>query len=258
VGTAQIQDAAITTAKIGELQVTGAKIANATITDAKIASLSADKITTGTLNASQVNVINLNANNITAGTLTGRTVRTASSGNRAILSPSTTKGHALIVFNSAGYATAWVTNQQVGVADASGNTKILIDGLNKTLGGFSSSDAARLLHTTGRFTYSGQRVFSQTCPISWDDLNLSSYIGSRRALVFLKVRPNTQAGDFKFRPNGDTDQYSYGMDFPHCSQCHVAAGECGTVWVMTDANGVIEWQANWQQSTYIWLLAYIT
>jgi len=52
VGTAQIQDAAITTAKIGDLQVTGAKIADATITSAKISDLTFDKITAGTNTAS--------------------------------------------------------------------------------------------------------------------------------------------------------------------------------------------------------------
>jgi len=267
--------------------IDGVYIEDATITSAKISDLTFDKITAGTNTASltigsggyiqsanyspgsagfkisgsgsaEFNDVTIRDAVVTGGTITAAEVQTATSGNRVLLSPSTTKGHALIVFNSAGYATAWVTNQQLGVADASGNTKILIDGLNKTLGGFSSSDPARLLHTTGRFTYSGQQVFSGTCPVSWDDLNLSSYIGSRRALVFLKVKAETQNGYFKFRPNGDTDEYSYGADWPQCSQCTIAGGECGTVWVMTDANGVIEWQANWQQSTSIWLLAYIT
>jgi len=78
VGTAQIEDLAVTTAKIDDLAVTGAKIADATITDAKIASLSADKITTGTLDASVVNVINLNADNITTGKLNGYYIETNS------------------------------------------------------------------------------------------------------------------------------------------------------------------------------------
>ncbi len=107
VGTAQIENLAVTNAKIDDLAVTGAKIANATITNAKIHDISADKITTGTLDASVVNVTNLNASNITsgtldasivnvtnlnadnitAGTLTGRVVRTAASGARVVMAP---------------------------------------------------------------------------------------------------------------------------------------------------------------------------
>jgi len=49
---AKIANAAITTAKIGDLQVTGAKIADATITSAKISDLTFDKITAGTNTAS--------------------------------------------------------------------------------------------------------------------------------------------------------------------------------------------------------------
>jgi len=52
VGTAQIENLAVTNAKIDDLAVTGAKIANATITSAKISDLSFSKITAGTSNAS--------------------------------------------------------------------------------------------------------------------------------------------------------------------------------------------------------------
>jgi len=289
IDTAHIQDAAITTAKIGDLQVTGAKIADATITSAKISDLTFDKISAGTNTASltigsggyiqsanyspgsagfkidgsgsaEFNDVTIRDAVVTGGTITASEIQTAASGNRVLLSPSTTKGHALIVFNSDGYATAWVTNQQLGVADSSGNTKVLVDGLNKTLGGYSSDDPARLLHTTGRFTYDGRLIFSDNCPSSWTDLDLSSYVGSRRALVFLKVKANagTTSKKYRFRTNGDTDEYSYALDRSHCSACVISIGECGTVWVMTDENGVIEWMSGVSESTDLWLLAYIT
>jgi hypothetical protein len=70
VGTALIDDLAVTTAKIQDGAITTTKIGDAQITNAKIASIDAGKITTGTLDASKVNVVNLNASNITTGTMT--------------------------------------------------------------------------------------------------------------------------------------------------------------------------------------------
>ena len=121
-------------------------------------------------------------------------------------------------------------------------------------------DNAHLQTVTGRFSYSGAQVFSGNCPSSWTDLDLSSYVGSRRALVFLKVKANAgiTSKKYKFRTNGDTDEYSYALDRSHCSACVVSIGQCGTVWVMTDANGVIEWMSGSSESTTLWLLAYIT
>lgn len=54
IGSAYIDDLAVTNAKIADAAITNAKIANATITYAKIASVDASKITTGYLSASRI------------------------------------------------------------------------------------------------------------------------------------------------------------------------------------------------------------
>jgi len=130
---AKIADAAITNAKIADAAITNAKIADATITDAKIASLSADKITTGTLDASQVNVINLNANNITAGTLTGRTVQTAAYGLRASMVTSGTYAHSFMVTKDS-YVLALLKGTTAGDSELSlhqsGDGRIVMKGLS--------------------------------------------------------------------------------------------------------------------------------
>jgi len=266
--------------------IDGVYIEDATITDAKIASLSADKITTGTLDASQVNVINLNADNITAGTLTGRTVQTAVSGLRARMITSGTHAHSFAIEKDSDILAlmsgttdgesfldlAYFGNGRVALQGLSDGGKILLFGTNPAIEyhsagyiqGLSLIDPifinnACLETVTGRFSYSGAQIFSGNCPTSWTDRDLSSYVGSRRALVFLKIKNNAGIDKaYAFRPNGDTDEYTQPADYPHSSKCVVKPGECGTVWVMTDASGVIEWKSGSSTSTTMWLLAYIT
>jgi len=207
----------------------------------------------------------INADYITVGTITGRTFRTAASGNRVEISPSGTYAHYVVVIGGSGYGNGYLKYDELGFSDSTGSTIMELNATDKELRFLASGckirapAGATLENIHGRFTYSGTLVFQGNCPSSWTDRDLSSYIGTRRALVFLKVKNNAgTAKKYKFRTNGDTDEYSYGYDWPHCSTCTIAPGECGTVWVMTDADGVIEWMSGASESTSLWLLAYIT
>jgi len=209
---------------------------------------------------------NINADYIKSGTITGRTFRTAESGNRVEISPSGSYAHYVTVRGGSGYGNSYLTFEKVSFSDSSGGSVLELNATNKELVFFApgcqirSVYGATLNKIHGRFSYSGSQVFYGDCPSSWTDLDLSYYVGSRRALVFLKVKAHggTTAKKYKFRMNGDTDEYSYGYDWPHCSACTVAIGECGTVWVMTDNYGKIEWMSGSSDATTLWLLAYIT
>ena len=74
IGTVNIENGAITTALIGTGAIQTEQVADGSITDAKIVNLTASKITAGTLDAGVINVVNLNADNITTGTINGQRI----------------------------------------------------------------------------------------------------------------------------------------------------------------------------------------
>jgi len=307
VGTAQIQDLAVTTAKIADAAITNAKIADATITSAKISDLTFDKITAGTNTIGSGGYIqsanysagsagfrisgsgdaefndvtvrgalitgsgsDINANYISSGTITAITFRTAASGKRVELSPVGDHAHGVQIYDESSDLQALMGpgTLYMGDVDGSGPYISLIASTSPVIGfahvagtfkGASSSVPATLENVIGRFSYSGAQVFSASAPTSWTDLDLSSYVGSRRALVLLKVKNRGGfAQQYKFRTNGDTDDYSVADDRWHCSACILDSGYCGTVLAMTDASGIVEWWSNNGYSTDVWLLAYIT
>jgi len=252
IDTAHIQDAAITTAKIGDLQVTGAKIADATITDAKIASLSADKITTGTLDASVVNVINLNADNITAGTLTGRTVQTASSNPRAVLWAAGPTAHWFIIYDASGNERVKISEAAIATEDTNGSATIT---LNTNTGEITCNAILK-----GGFHYAGTQVFSGTAVTTWTTLDLSPWIGTKRTMVWLRIGNSSgSAVNCRFRMYGTNWNPGATAD-THPTICSTKAsggGGHGFVWCITDANGRLEWDADWGASVTIELIAYI-
>jgi hypothetical protein len=93
IGTAQIQNLAVTNGKIGNLAVDAAKIANATITTGKIgnlqvtdalianATITGGKIAAATITADRLTVTTLSAITANMGTLTAGTIALASSGH---------------------------------------------------------------------------------------------------------------------------------------------------------------------------------
>ena len=121
-------------------------------------------------------------------------------------------------------------------------------------GGSDELSVGKLDGTWGGAT----QVYNANAPVGWTLLNLSSYVGSRRALVFLKIKNNGSSDTlYNFRTTGDTDAYSMGTDWSHASGCRIEAGKCGTVLVITDASGRVDWYAAPGSSTTVWLLGYI-
>lgn len=106
--------------------------------------------------------------------------------------------------------------------------------------------------------HSGAQVFSGIAPTSWTDLDLSSYVGSNRALVLIKVKGASGSSTHIFRPNGDTDEYWRCSDLSDMgAQGH--KGECaeaGLVVVETDATGIVEWRGQGTNVT-LTLLGYV-
>ncbi len=191
IGTAIIDDAAITTAKIGNLQVTGAKIADATIGNAKISDLSADKINTGTLNASVVNVTNLNATNITTGTLdvANRVTDGAISGAKI----------ANLTITAAHIANATITSTQIsGTAGITGGqiASATITGSNIASTTITASNIAGLTITADQIanlTITGGKIADATIgnakisDLSADKVNAGTLAAARIAANSLQV-----------------------------------------------------------------------
>jgi len=198
--------------------------------------------------------------NLSSGTITASIVRTASSGNRAEMNPSGAYGHGFAIYNSSNYVTAWMVDGQVVAANSTGAARIKLDGSANTLGGASSSYPAQLVNVTGRFTYSGATIFNSTSPTGWTDLNLSGYVGSRRALVLLRVHNSgLSIANYRFRQNGTSWAPGAAVDTaPTVFSTRVGSGKDGFVWCITDSSGRIEWDADVSVSTTVQLIAYIT
>jgi len=158
-----------------------------------------------------------------------------------------------VIYNSSGDPETAIWEGQIGLWNNSGTTTFQLYGDNgsgtarmefRTSGGEiyfwnggkiygTSSAPVELEHVSGRFSYSGALVFSGNCPSTWTDRDLSSVVGARRALVFLRVRNNAGFDKkYRFRPNGETCEYS--------------------------SAGVIEWMSGASEPTDLWVMAYIT
>ena len=106
-------------------------------------------------------------------------------------------------------------------------------------------------------TYSGTNVYSATAPTSWTDLDLSSVVGSNRAIVLLKVHNTSVAyNTIALRTNGDTDEYYNGTYFGSPSLFRLATLCCTVTVQLTDATGKIEIRASGAAGTDIDVLVY--
>ncbi|MBV4438577.1 phage tail spike protein [Clostridium tyrobutyricum] len=169
IGTAQIQDAAITGAKIDVATIDTANIKNAaittalidvgavntqqvadgSITDAKIVSLTANKITAGTIDAGVINVVNLNADNITVGTINGQYIANGAITNDKIANDTITKAkisQAFVDDLDATYATIINLNVAVGRINTLETNSATITDLQTTNGNITNltSDVATI------------------------------------------------------------------------------------------------------------------
>lgn len=94
--------------------------------------------------------------------------------------------------------------------------------------------------------YSGVEVFNGSMPASYTDLDLSSVVGANRAFVHLRVLSDTSNLLIRFRENGETkvigessiNSREYGT-----SAVYLDADHIGYVSLITDAAGIIEWEA---------------
>jgi len=229
---------------------------------------------------------NINADYIKTGTITGRKFQTAASGRRAVLETTGTYNHHLLFYDSY-YLRLWIAENGISARDSSnvdsfslngpdrvfrlydnsGNLALTIEGGNHPAITFYKTgdlitSGTSIISLSGdiirRFSYSGTQIFSGYAPTTWTTLNLSGYV-RHQALVFLKVKQTgPAAAHYAFKAGDDTDSYSFGGDWPQCSGCRIAAGEAGTVWVVTDSNCLVKWKSSNGYPTAIWLLAYIT
>jgi len=229
---------------------------------------------------------NINADYIKTGTITGRKFQTAASGRRAVLETTGTYNHHLLFYDSY-YLRLWIAENGISARDSSnvdsfslngpdrvfrlydnsGNLALTIEGGNHPAITFYKTgdlitSGTSIISLSGdiirRFSYSGIQIFSGYAPTTWTTLNLSGYV-RHQALVFLKVKQTgPAAAHYAFKAGDDTDSYSFGGDWPQCSGCRIAAGEAGTVWVVTDSNCLVKWKSSNGYPTAIWLLAYIT
>jgi len=288
--TAQIADAIITSAKISDLTfdkiTAGTNTASLTIGSGGY--IQSENYSAGSSGfrisgsgSAEFNDVTIRDAVVTGGTITAADFQTASSGQSVRIGATGTDPHNVRCIGTGGDVGAAMYTSgtdgviyvgcnythyiemkgvNTGLSDAYGKLDFYTPSLGEIVIKLDGSDGSITCKKIyGAFQYSGSQVFSGSAPTSWTDLDLSSYVGSRRALVFLKVKNSGGFGQqYEFRMNGDTDNYSYGADWPQCSACTVASGECGTVWAETDASGVLEWKTNNGYSTTVWLLAYIT
>ena len=190
------------------------------------------------------------ADTITSGTMTAVKYRTAASGARIEIG-NTTYPNEISGYNAAGGLSLLIGPQSVqtdyGYFDHIGHTAgvcQLIDG-----------------QVTGRFSYSGATVYgSATKGTAWENLNLSSYVGARRALVLLRVY-SAAGGNrtYRFRIDGTSvEQETYADNFPGAFSCRCSTSKrYNYVWTLTGTNGYLEWCVDVAAGTTLVLLAYI-
>lgn len=109
------------------------------------------------------------------------------------------------------------------------------------------------------FVSDGTEVFDATSSTSYTDLDLSSYVGSNAALVYLKVKQTgTTVYNVYMRTNGDTDSASESTIDPYgCNSGRVRQDEFVNLVLVTDSNGIIEWRTSTAAATVITLVGYI-
>lgn len=97
-------------------------------------------------------------------------------------------------------------------------------------------------------------VYNANAPAAWTDLDLSGVVGSNNALVMLRVRNNQvlMGHNISFREDDTVDVSGARITMA------TADAWIGTVWLKTDASGVIEWKSSAAgRATIVNLIAYM-
>lgn len=121
---------------------------------------------------------------------------------------------------------------------------------------YIDAQIAANIGTAGQWHHDGTKVYNTNAPTTFTDLDLSAYVGSNRALVYLKVKNvSGSARDYKFRENGETDTQA--TTSKGTSNARLGPDKYVYLMVETDANGIIEWLCDVAADTDIWLKGYV-
>lgn len=122
------------------------------------------------------------------------------------------------------------------------------------------SETKTILGITAGVTlgFPGTEVYNSTKGTSYEDLDLSSYVGSNSAIVFLRVQGPASTGyEAYFRQNGESNTPSIITTY-NPSVAISGNSKFNSIIVVTDSSGVIEWATdNASQTWKINLLAYL-
>ena len=112
----------------------------------------------------------------------------------------------------------------------------------------------------GTWQHDGTQVYDANAPTTYTDLNLSAYVGSNYALVFLKVKNGTGlAKGYFFRTNGDTENVGINATTSAGGPTimKINGGHIGYFILETSSGGVIEWKCESAADTDIWIRGYV-
>ena len=215
----------------------------------------------------------INADYITSGTITGRDIRTSSGSFRAQMFASGSYAHSFGIISSYGVEALlqgtseggaslllnYQGNARLELSSGAGLAQIKFYASTNSIQGQPGSPVSlaycKAADTCSLFRYSHVEKFDSNAPTSWTDLTLTS----ERALCLLLIRNKTASvNNYIFRPNGFSDeQHIYVDQYPGAFGTRVHATGENYCWVLTDANGVVEWKAEKSGSTEVYLLGYI-
>lgn len=102
--------------------------------------------------------------------------------------------------------------------------------------------------------------FNVTAPTSWTTLNLSSIVGSRRALVCITVY-NAGSGDNNYNFRDPTynrpNSHLYADTYPGITKCRVASATSESILIWTNSSGQVQWRAQNAYSTLLYVEWYM-
>jgi len=111
----------------------------------------------------------------------------------------------------------------------------------------------------GTFKYINYRIYNGNAPTSWEEVDASEQVGSRRALLLLRIENNGSGSmNVRFRPSDES-----GEQDPNCHDWPGAFGtrvddiqEVQWVWVLTGTTGRYDWDSDVNNSCYVNILGY--
>jgi hypothetical protein len=105
--------------------------------------------------------------------------------------------------------------------------------------------------------YPNSSAFSSTAPTSMTTLDLSSIVGAKHRMVFIKIANNDGAssGTYIFRQNGDGTINA--SDAGGTTIATVVNGHIGYILVSTDASGIVQWMCSGARTTVLTVVAYL-